>query len=281
MSCKLGLLFHGQFDLDFKTLLAELPGCILEGLLRLLGAAACPLAIPGLAGAAALLHPLGRPVCGIGRFLGHQPLQPPAELLGLLAKPFLLAGQLLQFGPLFLGLRAGPAHDFIDLVAEPLLLLADRLQVLVGLAEFLDQAHQFLPAVVRQDVEHFLQVLQDSLLLGRHQAQGVVADVAARGGHVRGNCQPPGFRHGVGQGGCRQRLALAKRGGGLLHLLLQSRLPPGQFELMLRQDLQVGRFLRREFLQIAANRLPPMAVVLRASSSWSRSSWATSRWKRR
>ncbi len=55
-----GLLFHGQLGLDFKTLLAELPGRILEGLLRLLGAAACSLAIPGLAGAAALVHPLGR-----------------------------------------------------------------------------------------------------------------------------------------------------------------------------------------------------------------------------
>ena len=52
-----------------------------------------------------------------------------------------------------------------------------------------------------------------------------------------------------------KRLALAQRGGRLFHLLLQSRLAPGQFELMLRQDLQFGRFLRREFLQIAANRL--------------------------
>ena len=120
---------------------------------------------------------------------------------------------------------------------------------------FLGKAFQFLRAVVRQDVEHFLHVLQDPLLIGRRQSQAIVADLAARSGHIRGNRQPPGFRHGVGQRSGRQRLVLAQGGGGLLHLLFQPCLAAGQFELMLRQDLQVGQFLRRELFQVAANRL--------------------------
>ena len=99
-----GLLFHGQLGLNFETLLAEKLSGIFEGFLRLLRPAACTLAIPGVAGAAALFHPPGRLVCGLGGFLGQQPLQPPAELLGLLLKLFLLAGQLLQLGLLLLGL---------------------------------------------------------------------------------------------------------------------------------------------------------------------------------
>ena len=100
------------------------------------------------------------------------------------------------------------ARTFVDLAAEALLLLAQRVEFLVGLAEFLGKQSQFLPAVVGQDVEHFLHVLQDSLLIGRRQPQPVVADLAARGGHIRGNRQSPGLRHGVGQGSGRQRLAL-------------------------------------------------------------------------
>ena len=70
-------------------------------------------------------------------------------------------------------------------------------EVFAGLAQLLDHAGQFLAAVVGEDVEHLLQVLQNLLLIGRGQPQSIIADLVARCRHVGSDRQPPGLGQGV------------------------------------------------------------------------------------
>ena len=179
---------------------------------------------------------------------------------------------------LVLVLRAG-----LDLLLQFVLPLFQGREIGFGRAEFLDQPAEFVLAVIGEDVEDFLQVLERSVFARRRPGRsGSVGSAPPAVAHLAADGQAAGLVEGVGDRVGGQRIALAQFDGSPGPL-------PGAGDPTAGQVQAAGRRRRSDRRRLAATRSRssrvkvrrPTSDVRRATSSWSRSNWPISRWRRR
>jgi hypothetical protein len=168
-------------------------------------------------------------VDGFGGFFGLQAGELAGKAFGFFTQLLLCASEALQFA----GARVGVLGlcEGVGLFSQVVLTLFEGGEIGVGFAELFEEAGGFVLSLMGEDVEDFVQVLEDLFLGGGGLADLVFVDLCGGGSHLAADGEATGFGKGVGDGFGGERVGLAQVVGRLIGFLEDAIELASEFEL--------------------------------------------------